>query len=65
MVASEYLGERGGKVFLMRKTMSLIRKDKWNEEVWFTETDRLDPVFLQELNKEKIPSHRSEAIVNP
>ena len=64
MVASEYLGERDGKVFLMRKTMSLTSKDKWNEEVWFTEADNLDPAFLQELEEEKVPNNRFEAIVN-
>ena len=36
MVCSDYLGEKDGKVFLRRKTMSLVSKDKWNEEVWFT-----------------------------
>ncbi len=40
MVCSEYLGEKDGKVFLKRKTMSLVSKDRWNEEVWFTETNK-------------------------
>lgn len=61
MVSSEYLGERDGKVFLRRKTMSLINKNKWNEEIWFTGTNNLDAPFLAELKKE-IPNQASEAI---
>lgn len=53
MVSSEYLGEKDGKVFLRRKTMSLVSKNKWNEEVWFTETNSLDSAFLERLKKEK------------
>jgi hypothetical protein len=49
MVASEYLGERDGKVFLKRKTMSLVNKKKWNEEVWFTETNNLEWAVLDQL----------------
>jgi len=55
MVCSEYLGEKDGKVFLKRKTMSLVSKDRWNEEVWFTETNNLDSAFLERLKKEKVP----------
>jgi len=61
MVASEYLGEKDGKVFLRRKTMSLVNKKKWNEEIWFTETNNLDAAFVAELKKE-IPNQASEAI---
>ena len=56
MVWSEYIGEKDGKVFLRRKTMSLVSKNKWNEEIWFTETNKLDSVFLDQLMKEKIPN---------
>jgi hypothetical protein len=52
MVASEYLGERDGKVFLRRKTMSLVNKKKWNEEIWYTETNNLDTPFLIMLKKD-------------
>lgn len=55
MVCSEYLGEKDGKVFLRRKTMSLVSKNRWNEEVWFTETNNLDSAFLEQVKKEKVP----------
>jgi len=61
MVSSEYLGEKDGKVFLRRKTMSLVNKDKWNEEIWFTGTNNLDAAFLAALRKE-IVNQASEAI---
>jgi len=49
MVSSEFLGEKDGKVFLRRMTMSLINKKKWNEEIWYTETNNLDATFLEKL----------------
>lgn len=52
MVASEYLGEKDGKVFLRRKTMSLVNKKKWNEEIWYTETNNLDAVFVNQLKQD-------------
>jgi hypothetical protein len=52
MVCSEYLGEKDGKVFLKRKTMSLVSKERWNEEIWFTETNNLDSAFLDQMKKE-------------
>jgi hypothetical protein len=61
MVSSEFLGEKDGKVFLRRKTMSLVNKKKWNEEIWYTETNNLDATFLQKLKKET-PNQASEAI---
>jgi hypothetical protein len=61
MVFSEYMGERDGKVFLKRKTMSLVRKDKWNEEVWFTETNDLAPAFLEELMKDATTGRKNGA----
>jgi len=61
MVSSEYLGEKDGKVFLRRKTMSLVKKNKWNEEIWFTGTNNLDTAFLAELKRE-IPNQASQAI---
>jgi hypothetical protein len=54
MVFSEYLGEKDGKVFLKRKTMSLVNQKKWNEEVWFTEINNLERTLLDQLNKESI-----------
>lgn len=56
MVSSEYLGEKDGKVFLKRKTMSLVSQKKWNEEVWFTETNNLDRTLLDQLKKESVPN---------
>jgi hypothetical protein len=61
MVSSEFLGEKDGKVFLRRKTMSLVNKKKWNEEIWYTETNNLHATFLEKLKKEA-PSQASEAI---
>lgn len=49
MVASEYLGERDGQVFLKRRTMSLVNKARWEEEIWCTETNNLAPAFLSQL----------------
>jgi hypothetical protein len=49
MVASEYAGEQDGKVFLKRRTMSLVDQKRWNEEIWFTETNNLDAAFLVQL----------------
>jgi hypothetical protein len=51
MVWSEYLGEKEGKAFMLRKTMPLVGS-KWREEVWFTETNNLDSAFLEQLKKE-------------
>ncbi len=60
MVSSEYLGEKDGKVYLRRKTMSPVRS-KWKEEVWFTEASNLDPAFLEQLKRE-IPNTNLEPI---
>ena len=54
MVFSEYLGEKDGKVFLKRKTLSLVNQKKWNEEVWFTEINNLERTLLDQLKKENI-----------
>ena len=54
MVSSEYLGEKDGKVFLKLKTMSLVNQKKWNEEVWFTETNNLERTLLDQLKKENV-----------
>ena len=59
MVSSEYLGEKDGKVFLRRKTMSLVNKKKWNEDIWYTETNNLDAAFMEKL-KTDIPNHVPE-----
>jgi len=65
MVASEYLGEQDGKVYLVRKTMSLVSKDKWNEEIWYTEADNLDSTFLQILKNDENPNHGLESTSAP
>jgi hypothetical protein len=49
MVSAEYLGEKDGKVYLKRRTMSLVAQSKWNEEIWFTETNHLEAAFLARL----------------
>ena len=60
MVASEYLGEKDGKVFLRRKTMSLIDQKKWSEEIWFTEKNNLDDSFIERLRMEADPNQKPE-----
>lgn len=64
MVFSEYLGEKDGKVFLKRKTMSLASKEKWNKEVWYTETNNLDATILNQLNNVKAPNEASSNKTN-
>ncbi len=45
---ADYLGEKDGKVYLLRKRAPLIGKN-WKEEILFTEVAGLDPAFLQIL----------------
>jgi hypothetical protein len=61
VVSSEFLGEKDGKVFLRRKTLSLANKRKWNEDLWYTETNNLDAAFL-ELLKKDTPGQAAKAI---
>ena len=65
MVWSEYLGEKDGKVFLRRNKMSLVSKKKWNKEIWYTETNNLDSVFLEQLKKEKVPNQAAHDMASP
>jgi hypothetical protein len=32
--------------------MSLLNKRKWNEEIWYTKAEELEPSFLEQLRKE-------------
>ena len=52
MHQSEYLGEKDGRFYLRRKSMSLLNKNKWNEEIWYAITEDLEPAFLNKLRKE-------------
>ena len=52
MHQSEYIGEKDGKFYLRRKSMSLLNKRKWNEEIWYTKAEELEPSFLEQLRKE-------------
>ncbi len=52
MHQSEYIGEKDGKFYLRRKSMSLLHKRKWNEEIWYTEAEELEPSLLKQLRKE-------------
>jgi hypothetical protein len=63
MVWSEYLGEKEGKAFMLRKTMPLVGS-KWREEVWFTETKNLDSAFLEQLKRAE-QMQKSQAIGAP
>ena len=52
MHQSEYLGEKDGRFYLRRKSMSLLNKNKWNEEIWCAIAEDLEPAFLNKLRKE-------------
>ena len=52
MHQSKYLGEKDGRFYLRRKSMSLLNNNKWNEETWYAKAEDLDPVFLNKLRKE-------------
>ena len=56
MVASEYIGEKNGKVYLRRRAMNPINPKKWNEEVWFTEKNNLDASFIERLKIDADPN---------
>ena len=56
LVAAKYLGEKDGRVFLSRKTKSLVGGG-WKEEIWFTTTEELDPEFLKSIRKEEVPNN--------
>ncbi|MDF1552641.1 MAG: hypothetical protein P1P84_06235 [Deferrisomatales bacterium] len=51
MHSAEFMGEREGRVFLLKKSMSSMNPEKWLEEVLFTEVTELDPSFLQRLRQ--------------
>jgi len=48
----EYMGERGGRFYLRHKSMSLLNKGKWDEEILYTEDRVLNPILLEELKKQ-------------
>ena len=52
MHLSEYLGEKDGRFYLRRKSMSLLNKNKRNEEIWYAIAEDLEPAFLKKLRKE-------------
>ena len=52
MHLSGYLGEKDGRFYLRRKSMSLLNKNKWNEEIWYAIAEDLEPAFLNKLRKE-------------
>ena len=51
MHVAKYLGERDGKAYLLKKSMSVFDQRKWNEQLLYTEVGGLDPKFLLELRK--------------
>jgi hypothetical protein len=61
MHQSEYIGEKDGKFYLRRKSMSLLNKRKWNEEIWYTKAEELEPSFLEQLRKEAKTSEELKA----
>ena len=52
MHLSGYLGEKDGRFYLRRKSMSLLNKNKWNEEIRYAIAEDLEPAFLNKLRKE-------------
>ena len=52
MNQSEYLGEKDDRFYLRRKSMSLLNKNKWNEEIRYAIAEDLEPAFLNKLRKE-------------
>ena len=52
MHQSKYLGEKDGRFYLRRKSMSLLNKNKWNEEIWYAIAEDLEPKFLKKLRRE-------------
>jgi len=52
MHLSGYLGEKDGRFYLRRKSMSLLNKNIWNEEIWYAIAEDLEPAFLNKLRKE-------------
>ena len=52
MHQSEYLGEKDGRFYFSRKSMSLLNKNKWNEEIWYAIAEDLEPTFLKKLRRE-------------
>ena len=48
----EYIGQRGGRFYLRHKSMSLLNKGKWDEEILYTEDSELNPILLEELKKQ-------------
>jgi hypothetical protein len=49
---ADYLGEKDGKVYLLRKRAPMIGS-KWKEEVLFTEVAGLDTEFLKTLREQE------------
>ena len=46
---AEYLGHKGGKVYIVRKSISLTNGTKWNEEIIYTDISELDPSFKKQI----------------
>lgn len=58
---ADYLGEKDGKVYLLRKRAPLIGS-KWKEEVLFTEVAGLDAEFLKVLREQEKTTKRTANI---
>ena len=51
MHQSEYLGEKDGRFYFSRKSMSLLNKNKWNEEIWYAIAEDLELTFLKKTQE--------------
>jgi len=50
---AEYLGEKEGNVYLLKKSMSVLNQKKWNKQVLYTGVSELDPEFWLELQQQQ------------
>ena len=49
MYSAEYLGEKDGKVYMKKRSMSTISSDKWSEKILYTEIKNLAASIKEEL----------------
>ena len=51
---TKYLGEKDGKVYVVKKSMSLLNQKKWDQEIFYVKMSELDAEFLAELRKKNL-----------
>lgn len=53
-----YLGQRDGRAFICRRSMSAVSQDKWSDDVIFVELAELEPEFRDSLPKNEMKGTR-------